>query len=481
LQEHEEEGADHPKRDDHENDEDSGFEPADGGGDHSSSGCTMTSASEISSSTQVARRVPVAGVLVILAGGTFLHLARQRGVPVSDSLWAEDGEVFLSDALRDFPGTLFAQNGGYCHLVPRLIAGAAAVLPIGDAAVGMAAAAAFVLTLVAGFVFLASAEIMRSRIARLGLACAVLLLPVPGEELLANATNLHFYLLFACFWALVWQSETPAALVSRLVVAITVPLSDPLAVLFAPLAVVAPVVRRTRRALAVSCVFFASVAAQLLLMLGGDRPGRNWAFRLTDLPDVFSLRVAGGLLTGDRFLGDAWIAYGRAFSYGALIVVAAVIASLMLRGDRRTVAFSLLSLAYGGLFFCVQLVARGTSGIAPDPDTFHLNHARYVVLPFLFTVTVILALTDRISAHRANAAWKWGRRGVLLWLAALLVVNYSVTGDRSRGPRWDRQLIQARAACAATVKRTASVLVAPSPPRVWFATVPCRRLDQPRR
>jgi hypothetical protein len=54
-------------------------------------------------------------------------------------------------------------------------------------------------------------------------------------------------------------------------------------------------------------------------------------------------------------------------------------------------------------------------------------------------------------------------------------VNYSVTSDRSRGPRWDRELAHARRACTTTGKRTTKVLVAPSPPHVWFATIPCRR------
>jgi hypothetical protein len=229
------------------------------------------------SSTYFRGGVLVGTGLVGLAGAAILHLARQRGVPPWNSLWAEDGSVFLSGALRDFPGTFLAENGGYIHVVPRVIAGIAAALPVEAAAAVMAAGASVIVALISGFVYFASAEVLRSRAARLALAASVLFLPVPGSDLLANATNLHFYLLFACFWALFWQAESSAALGSRSAVALAASLSDPLSALLLPLAVVAPLARRSVRALAVSGVFVAGLAVQLLITWGGERPGRNWA------------------------------------------------------------------------------------------------------------------------------------------------------------------------------------------------------------
>ena len=423
-----------------------------------------------------ARAAPVAAAVAVLCGATLLHLARQRGVPVWNSLWAEDGRVFLSDAIRDFPGTLLDQNGGYIHVVPRLVGGVVAALPVADAAAGMAVVASAVIALIGGFVYVASAEVLRSKSTRLALAASVVLVPIPGSELLANATNLHFFMLFACFWALVWQSDTRFALSSRAIVALTTALSDPLSGLFLPLALVAPVVRRSRRGGVVTAVFVAGLVVQYAIISGGGPPERNWEFREVAVPVIFSLRVGGGLLVGDRFLGDAWSAFGHAFAFGALLVVAGVIASLMRRSTRRTVAFAVIALSYAGLFFAVQMFGRGTGGLDPDLHGFRLNGARYVLLPFLFTATAILALVDRAPRVRESARWKWGRRAALLWLAALLAANYSVVSDRSPGPRWDRELTKARASCSAANKRIGRVLVAPSPPRVWFATVPCGRL-----
>jgi hypothetical protein len=419
----------------------------------------------------------IAGALAVLSAGTFLHLARQRGVPVCNSLWAEDGRVFLTGALQDFPGTFFEQNGGYLHVVPRAIAGIVALLPVREAAAGMAVGSAAAIALIAAFVYAASSEVLESKRARLMLAATVLLVPIPGHELLANTTNLHFYLLFACFWALVWQAETAVALGARGVVVVATALSDPISALFLPLAIVAPAYRRSGRALAVSGLFLAGLVIQFAVIADSARPERNWPFRFGALPDVFSFRVTGGLLVGDRFLGDAWAAGGRGFAYGALLIVAVVITVLLVRSDRRTIAFALIALGYAGLFFCVQLVGRGTGGIDPEVHGTRLDAARYVLLPFLLLTASIVALVDRGYARRhASRGWVWARRAALLWLVALVAVNYSVTGDRSRGPRWDRELGAARNVCATQGVRNVRVLVAPSPPYVWYASVPCKRI-----
>ena len=420
--------------------------------------------------------IRVGAALAAVSGGTVLHLERQRGIPVWNSLWAEDGRVFLTGAIQNFRGTFFEESGGYLHVVPRVIAGIVALFPVKDAAAVMAIGAAAAIALIAGFVYFASSEVLESRAARLGLAAAVLLVPVPGPELLANTTNLHFYLLFACFWALLWQSERGVAFGSRIIVVAATALSDPLSALFLPLAIVAPIARRSVRALVVSGVLLAALAVQFAIISGGARPERNWGFRLGALPEIFSLRVAGGLLVGDRFLGDVWAAYGRLFAYGALLIVILVIAALLLRTDRRTAAFALIAFGYTGLFFCVQLVGRGTGGMDPDLHGARLTGARYTLLPFLLMTTVILALVDRVREHRSSGGRAWVRRAALLWLVLLLAVNYSVTSDRSRGPRWDRELMDARTTCATTHKVSARVLLAPSPPRVWFATIPCKRI-----
>ena len=84
----------------------------------------------------------------------------------------------------------------------------------------------------------------------------------------------------------------------------------------------------------------------------------------------------------------------------------------MVRADRPTAAFALAAILYAGLFFCVQLVGRGTSGIALHAGSFHLHHARYVLLPFLFLVTALLVLIDRVPRPVVERAPKVGASDV---------------------------------------------------------------------
>lgn len=405
-----------------------------------------------------------------MAVGAFLHLARQRETPAWESLWAEDASVFLTAAHDDFWGTLLEQNGGYIHVVPRLIGGVSSFFPAADGAVAFAVAGSLVVSLVAAFVYAASSEVLRSRGLRLGLAGAVLLLPIAGSELYANALNLHFYLVFACFWALVWQRETTAALAGRSTVALAATLSDPVSALLLPLAVVGPLARRSIRALAVSACFASGLLVQLAIARGGEGPQRNWAFSLLDIPDIFALRVMGGLLVGDRFLDDAWLSLGRAFSAAATALLLAAIAALLVVSTRRAAAFALLSLTYSALFLGVHLVGRGTGGVDPQPGSFHLEGARYALLPFLFVLVALVTLVDGAPASWARRA----RPFVIAWLAALLAANYAVgPNSRSTGPVWREEVTDARRACVGARQTTVRVLASPAPPRVWYARISC--------
>jgi hypothetical protein len=270
---------------------------------------------------QRARAPALASALVALLAG--LLLARQAVVSAWDTIWAEDGFAFLSDALSgDALGAVVEPHGGYIHPLPRAAAAVAAVLPLELAAVVLSAAWALVLALLAAFVYAASGEILRSRALRVALAALTALLPAAGSELLGNTANLHFYLVYACFWAFVWRKTTTLALTARATVVAVTALSDPLTLLFAPLALWNAVSRRGRRELVVPASLLAGLAVQLgATTLAGESPERLTRFDATDLPLLFALRVTGSLLVGDRFLDDAWLSLGRVFAYGALLAV----------------------------------------------------------------------------------------------------------------------------------------------------------------
>src|SRR2546421_74035 len=157
------------------------------------------------------RRLPV-----WLLGGLVLALTalqmfrRPTAPPVWDSLIAEDGKIFLSQAIsQHFLDSLATSYQGYLHTVPRGIALVATWFPLDQAPLVMSLLATFVVSLLALYVFLASGAWIASPLLRAVLALAVPFIPVTAHEMSGTVSNLHWYLLYTAFWALIcpWRTR----------------------------------------------------------------------------------------------------------------------------------------------------------------------------------------------------------------------------------------------------------------------------------
>ena len=137
-------------------------------------------------------------------------LARQTGLPATDTLWAEDGVIFYSQAVaHSVWHTLAASYNGYGQLVPRLAVQLTGLGPLRDVPTVVALAGAVGLALLSCLVF----HMARGHIASPGLRAllvgSMVLLPVAVVEMLDNLVNLPWWIFFAAFWALLWR---PSAL-----------------------------------------------------------------------------------------------------------------------------------------------------------------------------------------------------------------------------------------------------------------------------
>jgi hypothetical protein len=396
--------------------------------------------------------------------GTVLQLVRQVTTSAWDTIWAEDGFIFLADALnRSAAETLTEPYGGYIHVLPRLIAEVAAAFPLEHAALVFALASALAVSLVAAFVYFASASIIASPSLRFALASLVVLLPAAGSELLGNATNLHFHLMFGCFWAFIWRSESYGALASRSAVATVTALGDPLAVVFLPLVVWSAWTSRTKRGLIVPIAFGLALAVQATAILAsGDGPERLTRFDIEDLLPLFALRVTGSLLVGDGFIDELWFHLGRLFSYGALVLVGTLVAVGLAYSDRRRRIIVLVCCGYAILLFSIFLVGRGSAGMRPGADaaSWHLAGARFTLAPILLLTTALLVLVDGRSR---TAPWRYLRGVAVALIAILAIANFSFKSERSLGPRWQPELANARARCTGPERAPIRVRVAPAP------------------
>ena len=438
------------------------------------------------------------GVLLAVAWvglATVLQVARQPGVPSWDHIWAEDGGIFLSHAFaKPFLTTVGDPHAGYLQVMPRIVASFASALPVQWAALGVAAGSAVVVSCLSLYVYFASGSLLRSQWARALLAGLAVLLPATAFETNASAANLHWYLIFACFWVFVVRSESWPAVAAGSAVVLAATLSDPLSGLLLPLALVHAANRKTWRGRVVLLAFLLGLAGQLLFGVLPEPPSAFFNADLSSVPEIYGLRVAGSFLVGDRYLAFLWEKFGVAFPFTSLALVVLIAGYGIARGNARARLYIVVSLVYSFLFFGVTLKIRGTEGFLDKP--FSLNGSRYTVVPILFLVVVTLLVLDRREPRLSEARWRDIQYAFVLFTLTLVLLNFSNLSVRSPAPSWRAGLAAARDECAAgprgvppgqpadplrpvvVMREGRALVVVPIAPGDWPVVVSCERVQR---
>ena len=346
-----------------------------------------------------------------VAIGWLLLLLRQPGVPAIDTLWAEDGAVFLSDALiQPFGELLLKPQAGYALVVPRVIAEIASRLPLDLAAVTMSGGSALLLSMLASFVHRASSSIQDAA-ARLVVASSVILLPVAASEATNNATNLHWFLTFAAFWALVWVPDRwTLRLLAATVVAIA-GLTDPLTLLLLPIVAMRLLAVRRRADHAVTVAWAAGLGVQLVvvLMAGSTEPAPG--VTAVELAAAFGARVVVLNAVGLPLSESLWPDWGH-----ALPVIGCAAAVLLAVYVATRPAFPAKPVALGAIgvgiaMFVVTHVIRWNHLLAAGQTwESSLAGSRYLVVPALLLFTTVALLLARRDPRIPHASVVTGSR-----------------------------------------------------------------------
>ncbi|RKG70249.1 hypothetical protein D7V80_05850 [Corallococcus sp. CA054B] len=132
-------------------------------------------------------------------------------------LWAEDGAVFLTDALAHGFGATFIPYAGYLHIVPRLLAWGLSLLPIEAFALGLA----FVILAINAAVFALIARVrFRWLVPHDGVRvlAAMAFCFLPGTwEVTGNLANLHSILFYAVMLVALQDLERPLGIADGVV------------------------------------------------------------------------------------------------------------------------------------------------------------------------------------------------------------------------------------------------------------------------
>jgi hypothetical protein len=418
----------------------------------------------------------VAAGLTIAIAGVLAILLRLGWSKPLDSVWAEDGAVFLSASLNeDLPGALTATYADYLHVVPRLLAELVALAPLEWAPELLAVLGAGVVVLCAFVVWWASAAHLPDPRLRGTLAAMVVLLPVVGYESLANLAYVSWFMLFASFWLLLWRAPSVGrALGAGLFVALTV-MSNPLGLLLAPIAALRGIAYRGAPDAAIVGGFVAGAVAQGVAIAFDDTPSPATADADPELVPTYLLRVVGGLFLGQNGDAAAWLVAGRALVVALALALALLVAVSVVRRAAPGRALSAVAIALSLAIFFVSGYLRDLAETmmwpAGDATT---TGARHTIVPVLLLATVILVQLQRRPGRVSELAWSRLRPGALAAIALVALSAFYVGNDFRFEPRWSSELAAAREAC---LDEPIAVVDVPIAPLGWSARLPCSEVS----
>ncbi len=413
------------------------------------------------------------GVVVLvsfLALAVVLQLLRIGPSSALNSLWAEDGPVFLEKAMtHDLHGVLTTPWSEYLVVVPSLIGEIGALVPLRDAPAAMNLAAALVVALSGVAIWFASAAHIRSPYLRALLVALTVLTPMGSIETVASPTNVSWYMAVAVFWLLLWRPATTlgASLSAGLI--LLTGFSTPVTFFFIPIAFLRAFAIRDRRDALVVAAFAVPTVAQVLTVINSPHIAANmWSGGILT---TFLQRIVSGSVLGLELSVSLWTAWGWPFLIAISAAVTVCLIVLALRAPSNRL-FAAIAITTAVVMFLVSSYQRGLGVMAWPVDAYSNIGARYTVLPTLLLIGAALALFD---ARRRSSN---GRPVAEMAIAAVLLVSIVTSfdagaGDARGGTPWDDSLKAAAGSCEAKHHDEVPVHTAPAG---WTINIACDRL-----
>lgn len=404
-------------------------------------------------------------VASLLALVTVLQLARLGWSASLNSLWAEDGPIYMQEALTNgFWHALTATYATYLVVVPRLIAEVASLAPLRDVPAAVSILSAGIVALSGLAVWRASAAHVRNPYLRGTLAALTVLSPVAGLESIDSAAYVPWYMLFATFWLLIWRPETTRGTVCASAFVLLTGLSTPGVWFFAPLAALRLLAARDRSDIAILASFGVGAAVQIPVLAFSQEPAVEplWTH---DIWTTFLQRVIDGAPLGLRLGGSAWIHLG----WPLLIALGIVAIAGLIAGFRRSGAgarwIAAIAVPTSLAMFVVSLYQRAVGEQMVWPEgIYNGSGGRYAIVPALLLISAAMVLIDSASRRRpAPSRFAWVGSATVALLAIAIVTSFDAREIAVRGaPPWDAALEGAAKECRA--EGAADIAVQTSPP-----------------
>ncbi len=389
------------------------------------------------------------------------------------TVWAEDGTIFLNDAISGAPAThLFAGYAGYLQLLPRLIADVVIrTVDVADAGVAINLASCAVVGLGASLVYWCARDVIGASPLRLVLCSITVLAPLAPIELLGNAANLHWFFIWITLWILLYEPRTRMGAWMLAIVTLIGAMSEIQLLVLVPLLLVnvrGHNVWPPRIGLAVGLV--AQIITTLLSPRVAHAGGLGGALRAY-VAQVALPNFAANRQTMTAALGE------HALLWEVLAIVPFLLAALVcLRWGSPLQRVAALYLVLGS--FVIWVVDSYLNGYGGSPThSVPFVFIRYAVVPSMLLLASIVLAAQVLASRRAPIAWI-GTAAVAA-LVVVMVVQYMPTEtNRSDGPTWAKAIGAARKSCESSASGMNQLVV--TAPRtktaLWTFPISCERL-----
>jgi hypothetical protein len=417
------------------------------------------------------------GVLLgaLLALAIVLQLARLGWSSSLNTIWAEDGHIFLQEAIVNGPlHALTATYGTYLVLAPRLIGELASLVPLKQAPAAIAILSAAAVALSGFVVWLASAAHIRSPYLRAALVAITILTPVSGVEAVDSAAYVLWYMLFASFWILLWRPTSWGGTILAAAFVLVTALSTPGVWFFAPLAALRAIAARDRRDVLIVCAYAAGALAQVPVVALSTEVVSAPVWSTHEIWTATMQRLVTETPLGLHLAGNGW----KLLGWPLLAVVAAAGLATLVVGWRRAGPHARwiagLAVPIALVMFVVSLYQRGVAEqMVWLSDTYNYLGSRYVIVPSLLLLSALFVLLDRRPQEQpSRPSTAHLRLALLAVLAVAVLSSFWVRDLVIRGAPWKQAVESAERECAAG---GAEVLIPTSPPG-WAVELPCTEL-----
>lgn len=413
--------------------------------------------------------------VIVLAGllllATILQLVRIGPGIALNSLWAEDGPIYLQGAIQHGIWTdLWTTYAGYLVFVPRLIGRAGHLVPLRDAAAVISILSALVVSLSGFVVWIASAAHIRNPYLRGTLVTLAILAPTAALESVGTAAYVPWFMLIPVFWLLIWRPRTTRGAVFGGLFILITSLSTPGMWFFTPLAALRALAIRDRRdgILVGSWALGSAIQIPAYLLQNEKQVAPLWSH---DIWTAYLQRVLDSAAFGERVGGKAWEVLGWPLLIALLVLAIAALYLGLRRADASARWLALLAVPTSVVMFIVSAYQRAVGTQMAWTGDVHLGAgSRYTIVPALLLVSVALVLVEG-AARRNRALGRWLIGGAVTVLLVGMAISFDVHDSASRGtPSWRDSLDMAAAECKSPGTPYASVAISPPP---FSLLVPC--------